>query len=78
MRILIDIIPAEYRKIVYALFAAIGLVLGILTIVLNPIPASVISFTAAYNFVGVALGITAYSNTDASTYAPIEDEKLGE
>lgn len=59
MRILIDIIPARHRKYVYALWALIGLLIGVLAI----LGVTVTGLADAYAFVSAALGITAYANT---------------
>lgn len=68
MNILIDIIPAAGRKYVYALFALVGLVLGAWQIA-DP-AAWVVTALSVYAFVGTALGITAYANTNGT---PTED-----
>lgn len=73
MRILIDIIPSKHRRIVYALFALAGLVIAILSIVGGFDWISTAS--EVYNFLGVALGLTAYANTNADTYEAIDLEE---
>lgn len=59
MRILIDIIPARHRKYVYALWALIGLLIGVLAILGVDLGA----WPDAYAFVTSALGLVAYANT---------------
>ena len=66
MKILIDIIPAHLRKVVYAAFAFVGLVIGSWMLIEQPV--WLVNTLQVYNFVGVALGLTAYSNTDGSDY----------
>lgn len=65
MTILKDIVPKKYRKYaMYAPFALVGLILGCAALVSD---ASWISDAAkVYTFVGSALGLTAFSNTDGS------------
>lgn len=64
MSILIDIIPATARRYVYAMFAFVGLVIGALALTPVPMPAWV---ATVYAFVGGALGLTAYANTNGTT-----------
>ncbi|TIC78762.1 hypothetical protein [Nocardioides sp. GY 10127] len=66
--ILTDVIPAKARKYVYLAFALAGIVVGALTV------AGIDTGSAAdvLTYVGVALGLTAASNT--STSATTEDD----
>lgn len=59
MSILIDVIPAQYRRWVYATFALVGLVLGAAQVAGVDVAVPL----AVYSFVGTALGLTAYANT---------------
>lgn len=60
MNILVDIIPAKYRKYaLYAPYALAGLVLGVLQIS----GVDVVVALEVYAFVGVVLGLTASANT---------------
>ena len=62
MNILIDIVPAAYRKyVIYAPFALVGLVLGAIALVSDA--SWVTDALTVYAFVGTALGLTAASNT---------------
>ena len=62
MSILIDIIPIKYRKYaLYAPYALVGLVLGVLFTAGNDVTVAL----AVYAYVGSALGLTAYANTTA-------------
>ena len=60
MSILVDVIPERARKYVYAFYAFVGLVFGALAV------AGVDVFVPlnVYSFVGVAVGLTAYGNTN--------------
>lgn len=70
MNILIDVVPAKYRKyVIYAPFALIGLVLGAIGLVTDA--SWVADALKVYAFVGAALGLTAASNT---TIPSIETE----
>ena len=61
MSILVDIIPAKFRRYIYVAYAFIGLILGALAVA----GVDVYTATAVYAFIGSALGLTAYSNTSA-------------
>ena len=65
MTILRDIVPKKYRKYaMYAPFALVGLIIGCFSLVSD---AGWISDAAkVYAFVGSALGLTAFSNTDGT------------
>ena len=65
MNILVDIIPVQYRKYaLYAPYALVGLVLGALSLVVTS--DLVDAALKVYAFVGSALGLTAYANTNAA------------
>lgn len=61
MTILVDIIPAAYRRYVYALVALVGLVLGTLELITDWSWVTVA--LTAYAFVTTATGLTSYANT---------------
>lgn len=65
MKILVNIVPSKYRKYaLYAPFALVGLVIGVAALISD---ASWVADAAkVYTFVGGALGLTAYANTDGS------------
>lgn len=66
MKILVDIVPTKYRKYaLYAPFALVGLVLGVFSLVTDA--AWVADAAKVYTFVGGALGLTAYANTDGTS-----------
>lgn len=65
MKILTDIIPARFRKYVYAAFALAGLVTGALAIA----GVDVGKTPDVLAYLGVALGLTAASNTPTDTGA---------
>lgn len=58
MSILVDIIPSRFRRVLYALYALAGLLLGSLAVA----GIDVGTATAVFAFIGTALGITAYGN----------------
>lgn len=62
-----DIIPAAHRKIAYAVFALIGVVLGAVQVGYGAAEAGQPTWLtvalAVYAFVGGAVGLTARSNT---------------
>jgi hypothetical protein len=60
-----DIIPAEWRKPVYAVYAVIGVVLGAIQLALVPNPAWLLTSMTVYLFLGGAIGAVASSNTPA-------------
>lgn len=61
MNILVDIIPVKYRKYaLYAPYALVGLVLGVLFTAGQDVETAL----AIYAYVGGALGLTAFANTD--------------
>jgi hypothetical protein len=59
---LTDIIPAAWRKPIYAVYAVVGVVLGAWQIAQSPAPGWLITALTVYGFVGGALGVTAASN----------------
>ncbi|HET7387345.1 MAG TPA: hypothetical protein VFJ19_11855, partial [Nocardioidaceae bacterium] len=58
-----DIIPAAYRKPLYALYALAGLVLGAWQLAVEPDPHWLVTAFVIYGFVGGGIGATAASNT---------------
>ena len=80
--LLVDIIPPELRKPIYAVYAVIGVVLGALQVALDPDPSWLITSLAVYTFLGGAIGALASANTNAlSTPAgvvetEVEDEDI--
>ena len=60
---LTDIIPAHYRKLVYAIYATVGVVLGAWKLAADPDPSWLATAFVVYMFVGGAIGATAASNT---------------
>ena len=60
---LVDIIPAEWRKPIYAIYAVLGVVLGAIQIALDPDPSWLMTTMAVYAFVGGAIGFVASANT---------------
>lgn len=62
MNILTDIIPAAWRKAVYAVYAVAGVTIGAVDVALDPNPAWLTTTLAVYAFLGTALGLVAASN----------------
>lgn len=60
---LTDIIPAGWRKPIYALYALAGVVLGAWQLAVEPDPHWLVTAFVVYSFVGGAIGATAASNT---------------
>ena len=60
---LVDIIPAEWRKPIYAIYAVLGVILGAIQIALDPDPSWLMTTMAVYAFVGGAIGFVASANT---------------
>lgn len=62
-----DILPPEKRKLFYAIFALVGVVLGATTVGFTAagvaVPAAVKVALAVYGFLGGAFGATATANT---------------
>lgn len=67
MSILVDIIPAAWRKWIYAAYAVAGLVVGTVQVALEPDPAWIAPALAVLAYLAVPLGATAASNTPAPT-----------
>ena len=67
-----DIIPASWRKPIYAIYAVIGVVLGAIQIAIEPDPSWLVTSMTVYVFLGGAVGAVANSNT------PAEDEYVPE
>ena len=59
-----DIIPAEWRKPTYAIYAIIGFLLGAIQIGWVPNPEWLITAFAVYAFTGTAFGFVASGNTN--------------
>lgn len=69
MNALLDIIPAEGRKYVYAVYALIGLVLGATQVgflAAGDQPLWLTVSLAVFGFVGTAIGATASANTTST------------
>lgn len=62
---LVDVIPASWRKPLYALYALAGVVLGTVQIALEPDPSWMGPAFAVYAYIGAAFGLTASSNVNA-------------
>lgn len=58
-----DIIPAEWRKPIYAAYAVIGFLLGSIAIALEPDPEWLLIASNVYAYAGAAIGWVAKSNT---------------
>lgn len=71
MSALTDIIPAGYRKRVYAVYAVIGVILGAVQVGFGAAEAGQPDWLtvslAVYAFLGGAVGVTAVQNTPART-----------
>lgn len=65
-----DIIPAEWRKPIYAVFAVISFLLGAIQIGWTPNPEWLDNAFAVLAFTGVAFGFVAHGNTNAGDEAP--------
>lgn len=75
MKILIDILEPQHRKVVYVAYALAGLILGAWSVVEQP--DWLTSALAVYAFVGTALGLTAGANTpDESLGADLTQEEV--
>lgn len=63
-----DILPAKHRKIAYAAYAVIGVILGAIQVGYGAAeagqPVALTVALAVYAFLGGAIGITAGANTD--------------
>lgn len=68
---LTDIFPAHVRKVVYALYALVGLILGGVQVGFSAArvdqPVSLTVALAVFAFVGTATGLTAAANTAPAT-----------
>jgi len=60
---LTDVIPAAWRKPIYAVYALAGVVLGAWQLAVEPDPHWLVTAFVIYGFVGGAIGATAASNT---------------
>lgn len=64
--LLVDVLSAEHRKVVYAVYALVGLVVGAFQVGYGAVDAAVPAWLkvtlAVYAFVGTAIGATAASN----------------
>ena len=58
-----DIIPATWRKPIYAVYAVIGVVLGAIQIAIEPDPSWLLTALTVYVFLGGAVGAVASGNT---------------
>ena len=62
-----DILPAHYRKVAYALYAVVGVLLGAIQVGYGAAeagqPVALTVALAVYAFLGGALGVTAAQNT---------------
>ena len=58
-----DIIPASWRKPIYAVYAVLGVVLGAIQIAIEPDPSWLITSLSVYAFLGGAIGAVASGNT---------------
>ena len=65
-----DIIPAEWRKPIYAIYAVIGVVLGAIQLAMVPNPEWLATSMTVYLFLGGAIGAVASGNTP-----PVEEAK---
>lgn len=77
-----DIIPAAWRKIVYAVYAVIGFIIGGVQVGYATAgegqPEWLLVALAVLAYAGVALGIVAGANTSPSTPVPVEVVAGGE
>ena len=71
---LVDFIPAEWRKPIYAIYAIIGVILGSLQIAYEPDPSWLLTTSSIYLFIGGAIGALASSNTVTTKKADAEPE----
>ena len=70
MNILVDVVPAAYRKYaIYAPYALAGLILGAFALVTRG--SWVTDALTVYAFVGSALGLTASANTTVPVEPPV-------
>lgn len=69
---LTDILSPEKRKIVYAIFAVVGLILGSTVVgfaaAASALPVAVKVALAVYAYLGGAIGATAGANTPSQTH----------
>lgn len=75
---LVDIIPAEWRKPIYAVYAVLGVILGAVQIALDPDPGWLMTTMAVYAFVGGAIGFVASANTVPTKDVPADAEIVTE
>ena len=65
-----DILPAHYRKVAYAVYAVVGVLLGAIQVGYGAAeagqPVALTVALAVYAFLGGALGVTAAANTEQS------------
>lgn len=75
---LVDIIPAEWRKPIYAIYAVLGVILGAVQIALDPDPSWLMTTMAVYAFVGGAIGFVASANTIPTKAVAVDTESEAE
>ena len=75
---LVDIIPAEWRKPIYAIYAVLGVILGAVQIALDPDPSWLMTTMAVYAFVGGAIGFVPSANTIPTKAVAVDTESEAE
>ena len=75
---LVDIIPAEWRKPIYAIYAVLGVILGAVQVAMEPDPSWLMTTMAVYAFVGGAIGSVASANTVPTKAVPADAEIVTE
>jgi len=81
MTILVNILPANARRYVYAAWAFLGLALGTWAVMVASVatwalPDVYTALQAGYAFASVALGLTAFANANGEVYELPEDDGL--
>ena len=71
---LVDIIPAEWRKPIYAVYAVLGVILGAIQVAMEPDPTWLTTTMSVYAFVGAAIGFVASANTVPTKAVPFDEE----
>jgi protein-S-isoprenylcysteine O-methyltransferase Ste14 len=72
-----DIIPAQYRKVAYRIYATLGALLGAFQVAVSSLPdvhqpSWLVAALSVYAFIGTAFGLVAQANTNTDVADPGE------